>query len=154
MRNKILILVHLLLSMKQSTLPSRRQELRYPALAHRPMLLTFRHLSSDIRPLLTKGQLVKADASLCLVSVASSLCVLSYYSMSHITDKGSVSCDFLLLYCVWWKLPCKWAYWGMATFSTAKELSLFPNNWCSACASSFHCYPTMSSWVLAHSPHH
>lgn len=33
----------------------------------------------------------------------------------------------------------------MATYSTAKELSLFPNNWCSACASSFQCYFTMFS---------
>lgn len=61
--------------------------------------------------------------------------------------------DLTLLYCIWWKLPYKWAYWGLATFSTAKELSSFPKNWCSACASSFCCYPTMSSWVLAHSPH-
>lgn len=35
-------------------------------------------------------------------------------------------------------------------FSTAKEVCLFPNNRCFACAMFFYCYPSMFVWVLAY----
>lgn len=41
---------------------------------------------------------------------------------------------------------------GLLKYGTAKEVCLFPNNRCFACAMFFYCYPSMFVWVLAYFP--
>lgn len=131
MRNKIL--VHLLLA--ETKQPSKQRTGARMPCCWPSGLSALHQTSSDKKDSWLKQMLLRAW---CLLQVTS---VFFHITVCCRQVECSLGFDIAVLHMM--KSTLQWAYWGTATLSTAKELSLFPNNWCSACASSFQCYPSV-----------